>query len=219
MILGLAGKALSGKDTIADYVLNAHGWDRKVGFATNLKVACMEIFSLTEEQVFSQQGKSSKFTSPVVIEHKTLLEIIGWMRKTHDVALQNKSYKHLYGRKMNSPRDVLQFVGTEVMRYYAPDYHKEVVFRGVCPNEKVIISDVRFPNEALSVLENNGILVKVTRRDSLRTPQGFSLDTGHDSETALNEWGNWSYIIKNDGSFIDLYEDIDKMILDIGDVK
>jgi hypothetical protein len=49
-LIGISGKARSGKDTLADYMVNAYGW-HKVSLARPLKDFCKEYFGLTEDQV------------------------------------------------------------------------------------------------------------------------------------------------------------------------
>lgn len=213
MILGLSGKALSGKDTTADYLIEGFGWTKKVGFATNLKKACQDIFNLSESQVLTQEGKNALLEEPVVFSEKHLYCIIEWMRSTHDVAAAGKEYNHILGHTMYRPRDILQYVGTEVMRYYAPDYHAEVIFRSVKESEKIIITDVRFPNEADFILSSGGILVRVERPENLRASCGAVIDSSHPSEVSLDDWSQWSYVIYNNSRHLgDLYKSIDNMV-------
>lgn len=54
MIIGLGYKAKSGKDTLADYLCNAHGF-RKGSFAESLKRAAHEIFGFTDAQLYGDQ--------------------------------------------------------------------------------------------------------------------------------------------------------------------
>jgi dephospho-CoA kinase len=51
MIIGLGYKARAGKDTIADYLVENHGF-KKIAFADALKRGCMEIFGLDYEQCY-----------------------------------------------------------------------------------------------------------------------------------------------------------------------
>jgi hypothetical protein len=216
MIIGLSGKAFSGKDSVADYILDNYYWDRKIGFADNLKEACVEIFDLKWDQVLTQQGKSTNLPKPVIINHNILLKLIRWMRKTHNVALQYRPHLHLYNKELRKPRDILQFVGTEVMRHYASDYHCEVVFRTISPSEKIIITDVRFPNEAKGVLSNGGHLVRVERPKELKLLCDVNLNSNHTSETALDSWTSWSYVIKNNENVLSsLHKKVDEMLKEL----
>lgn len=51
MIIGLGYKARSGKDTVADYLVEHHGYMRRA-FADSLKEACRAIFQLSDEQLY-----------------------------------------------------------------------------------------------------------------------------------------------------------------------
>ncbi|MCK5020531.1 MAG: hypothetical protein KAS32_26165 [Candidatus Peribacteraceae bacterium] len=213
MILGLSGKALSGKDSVADYLLDNYYFDRKLGFASNLKTACVEVFGLTYDQVLTQQGKSTDLKKPIKITKSILSDLVSWMRKTHNVALESKDYSLLLGVELHKPRDILQFVGTEVMRYYVNDYHYEVVFCSIRENENIIITDVRFPNEALGVLKYKGNLIRIDRPKELRAVHGAILNSNHPSETALDNWDTWSYNLKNNGKTLDvLYSQVNEML-------
>lgn len=213
MILGLSGKALAGKDTVADYLLEKHNWTRKIGFATNLKVACMEVFNLTNYQVHTQEGKSSKFKTPVIFDKWILRDLITWMRKTHDVALEDVDYDCILGVKLDSPRHILQFVGTEVMRYYAHNYHMEVVLWTIQQDERVVITDARFPNEIEGILSSDGYPVRINRPEHLRAKHGAALNSNHPSEIALDDWSNWAYTINNDGEDLALlHKEVDSML-------
>lgn len=56
-----------------------------------------------------------------------------------------------------------------------------------------IISDLRFPNEALAVRERGGVLVRINRK----IEDDCGRDNQHSSETALDEWGDWDFVIDN----------------------
>lgn len=60
MIIGISGKAGSGKDTLADILVRKHGFV-KVALADPMKRFCMELFGFTEEQLW---GKSEKRNEP-----------------------------------------------------------------------------------------------------------------------------------------------------------
>jgi len=216
MIIGLSGKALVGKDTVADYLLDRYGWNRKVSFAHNLKTSCSILFGLTWEQVSTQDGKKTPLDKPVVVTEHEIRSVIEWMRKTHTVNLNDKDYSHLLGVELETPRDILQFVGTDIMRYYVDDYHCEVVFKKLDTQDKVVITDVRFPNEAVKVLESGGYLIRIERPLILREIYGAVPNTAHYSEIALDDWDNWSYRLKNDGEHLsNLYSIVDEMVVSL----
>lgn len=68
-----------------------------------------------------------------------------------------------------------------------------------------LVTDTRFPNEADSILNKNGILIRVNRGDG---------NTGnHPSETALDNYDKFTYVINNNGSFEDLIEEVRKILI------
>lgn len=60
MIVGLAGLAGSGKDTVADFLVKNHGFT-KVAFADPLKRICRDVYDFSKEQLW---GPSSKRNAP-----------------------------------------------------------------------------------------------------------------------------------------------------------
>lgn len=108
-------------------------------------------------------------------------------------------------------RDLLQKLGTDALRNNLhtnvwinalfADYtctHTDQVPNGIdC--DKWLITDCRFPNEALAIKERNGIVIRVTRPGE---------EVGeHASETALDNW-LFDIVITNDGSIEDLIQKV-----------
>jgi len=122
-------------------------------------------------------------------------------------------------------RQWLQLIGTDCMRNIIhpdiwvkslfADYKYEEKPTGITFNDdehkvkvypKWVISDVRFPNEADAIKDRDGIVIRINR------PQkGKNVDE-HFSETALDDYDNFDYIIKNDGTIEDLIEKIREIL-------
>lgn len=107
-----------------------------------------------------------------------------------------------------TPRHVLQYVGTELFRSWIPDIWVRAAMRRIMNArelggwQRVVITDVRFPNEANVILEQGGLVWKVHR-------PGLPADDLHASETALDDYRRWSHVIVNDGTVDDLYRAVD----------
>lgn len=140
--VGFTGKMLSGKDTCANYLINAIiKWKgsnyivNKFAFADSLKDICMNYLGLSRHECYDQEGK--------------------------------KEYNEFWGM---TNREILQRVGTEAMRNgFHPDVWAKItelkIKESVNNGEFFIITDVRFPNEAETIKRNGGIVVEVTRPD------------------------------------------------------
>lgn len=70
-----------------------------------------------------------------------------------------------------------------------------------------IITDVRFPNEVEAITKRNGINIRIEREDI--TGQGKL--NPHTSETALDDYPAWDYVIHNFG-------DINDLVLQVRDI-
>jgi len=122
-----------------------------------------------------------------------------------------------------TPRKLLQLLGTEAGRQiihpniwvnalfadYNPlgfDYKgsagKNIKGSWVYP--KWIITDVRFPNEVEGIKDRGGIVIRINRDNGTR-----AIDVNpHLSETALDDYDGFDYVVENDGSIEDLVDKI-----------
>lgn len=73
-----------------------------------------------------------------------------------------------------------------------------------------IITDVRFPNEAQAIKDRNGLLIKINRHSDF---ENAISDTIHPSETQLDDYKDWDYVIENDGTIEDLIDKIKSLNL------
>jgi hypothetical protein len=93
---------------------------------------------------------------------------------------------------------------------------------------KWVIPDTRFPNEAKAIRDRNGILIRINRTkiftkefedgskvSVVETPPEFTKVTQHPSETALDGWTDWDYVINNNGNLEDLFKKVTKIYNEI----
>ena len=201
MIIGLSGQAGSGKDTVADFLVEHYGFV-KVALADPIKRAAMEWWGFTEEQLW---GPSSERNKP---DMRYLVEPSNPFGAPVDVYL--------------TPRHALQKIGTEVGRAIDPDvwvrltmriarrllakegdreYERTVgmyITRGSTgPYRGVVISDCRFRNE-FKVIKENGYLVRIKRPQA-----GLEGEKAqHASEAEQREVPDdyFDYVMHNEGS-------------------
>lgn len=113
----------------------------------------------------------------------------------------------------DTPRNILQRVGTECLRrgYDTEVWVKSLghlITRDLSSNW--VISDVRFPNEALAVKGWGGVVVLVDRPNApeIKTNQ-------HASETSMESWGSWDYLLRNHGDLPELCAKVELMMKDL----
>lgn len=112
----------------------------------------------------------------------------GWDRSRLD-ELEYKEEQDPNLPKGWTRRRVLQFVGTECMRFIDPDIWVKKVLRQMdevwkddeSAKTPIVISDIRFPNEVKLIHANEGAVVRVERID----PNFENATPAHASESAL----------------------------------
>jgi hypothetical protein len=116
---------------------------------------------------------------------------------------------------------MLQRLGTDAVRENLhPDAWVLALFSTIGADDRVIISDVRFPNEVQAIRDRGGIIVRVTRpggateKDALRHD---GRDTAHASETACDElWSTVPHVsILNTGTLEQLDDLIANVLSDV----
>lgn len=147
-LIAICGSKRSGKDTIANYLVEKHGY-QNIKIAENLKTIVKELFNFTNDQVGESDDKD-------VID------------KTWNI----------------TPRQALQFLGTEVMQYKIQELLPHIgrkfwinsLIKSLDPNKKYVVSDMRFVHEYEELAKLNVYVIKVFR------PAIVQEDT-HSSET------------------------------------
>lgn len=194
-LLGVSGRKRSGKDTLAARLISHHGFTR-VSFAEPMRKmlkAQDPIVDWVEDEVR---------TDPV-----HLTEVLG----------PDDDWET--AKELPEVRRLLQALGTEGGRaILGENVWVDAAFRVVdeIPGP-VVITDVRFPNEARAVQSweryygdrwdqdrTSGLLVRVTR-------PGLPEDDLHVSETALDDW-SFPLHVPNTGTIADLHDVADAIV-------
>jgi len=204
MIIGICGLIGSGKDTIADYLVNFYEF-RRESFANTLKDAVAAVFGWDRTMLEGRTKEAREWRE----------EIDPWWAERLDMPTL-------------TPRWVLQYWGTEVCR---KGFHDDIWIASLenklrNSRDDVVISDCRFPNEIESIRKASGVIVWVKRGElptwydlAVSANQGHNLAQQelkrlriHASETS---WigTDFDHTIENDGGIADLYDQIEKLLL------
>ena len=202
MIIGICGFIGSGKDTIADYLVNVQHF-RRMSFAATLKDAVSSVFGWDREML---EGRT---------QHSR-----DWREQ------RDQWWSQRLGREI-TPRLILQLWGTEVCRQ---GFHDEIWVASLenrlrnC-EDNVVITDCRFPNEIQAINRAGGRVIRVRRGPE---PQWYELAAAanqgsfaareelaqyqvHASETA---WVGTEFaaVIDNNGSFDRTFEQVQRVL-------
>ncbi len=166
-LIGISGKKRSGKDSICNILVDKFGY-KKIAFADNLRNLCCYMFCLHMCNFTDDDKKEKCFNVPIIITDARLKILGQWLSDNHSHLIStsvNFSVLHDFiGTKLESPRHILQIIGTEIIRNkISASYHADVVFDTILhnPENNYCISDVRFPNERHAVRNHDGTLLLV----------------------------------------------------------
>ncbi len=211
MIIGVCGFIGSGKDTVADYLVNFHGF-RRESFANTLKDAVSQVFGWDRTML---EGRTAQARE--------------WREQVDPWWAERLNMPNL------TPRLMLQLWGTEVCRR---GFHDDIWIASLenklrNSKDNVVISDCRFPNEIASIRKAGGKIVWVKRGE---LPEWYDWAVSANA----GEWGNmtWSTSkarleqagihasetawvgtkfdaeLDNNGSIVDLYQHVKNLVSD-----
>lgn len=165
--IALCGAAGAGKDTVAD-ILPA----RKLAFADALYREVAEAWGVEQHVLRCRETKELEAPNLSVAHCK-------------DMEFRTNCWRDFHNRP-RSPRQILQWWG-DYRRAQDPDYFvnltRDAVGLLLADGHAVVITDVRFPNEAALVRQLGGQLWQIRR-------PGYEAGcTGHASDTDGSEFG------------------------------
>lgn len=206
IIVGISGKIGSGKNYLANLLieeLNSRGYKTgEASFATPLKQELSNIIELIQELRNNNQNSetiikaiTSLYRMPIHHSEK----IYSFLEED----INNNSDINGYSRT-EGVRRALQYLGTDVRRnvdnnYWVKRFHENLTVDGF-----VFVTDVRFPNEADSIIEHGGKVLRleppvevVAERTAQRDGMSYSSEAHqHISELALDDYSHFSKIIR-----------------------
>jgi len=208
VIIGICGFIGSGKDTIADYLVNNHGF-RRESFANSLKDAVASVFGWDR----------------VLLEGRTK-EAREWREQP------DRWWSERLGKEI-TPRWVLQYWGTEVCRrgFHDDIWIASLEHRLLKSNDDVVISDCRFPNEINAIKNAGGQVIRVTRGDEpiwleaakhyMSGPQTIGWALGkdmlerHKIHASEYSWVNTNFdaVLDNNSTLDNLFGQVEEMLV------
>lgn len=143
-IIGISGFIGCGKSTVGNILYNEYGY-KIASFAAKVKDAVSIIYGWD----------------------RALLE--GDTKESREFRDKPDAYWSAIMEKPTTPRRVLQEFGTDIMR---KNVHNDIWIHALVkelsenPDDKYVITDVRFPNEFKALKKMNGFMMTVSRGDN-----------------------------------------------------
>lgn len=175
MLIGLAGYKRSGKDTVASILVKEYGF-RRIAFADVLKQVAEDI-------------------DPIILERGEDLVELSYFLEWNDHDWEDV-------KSLPSVRRFLQNLGVAVRNVDPQFWVRNSGIMDVTPEENVVVSDVRFPNEVAAILGAGGKVYRVDRG-------AVNVDK-HITETALDNLD--LPVIDNTGTLGDLVDVVKELV-------
>lgn len=263
MLIGLSGKAQSGKDTVAKIIQwlsrskdfefltfdqytntpnipNVSSWQTK-RFADKLKDIVCLLIGCTREQLedptFKEQELGEEWEQ-YYLRHKGGQGLITNLMTKTEAEQKSLFAEYELHKIVVTPRILLQSIGTDLFRkqlnenvwinatmkdykathaidkcpFMREDYHA----KDCLPHW--IIPDVRFPNEVKAIKDKGGIVIRINRYTGnvlIDNDTHTITDWQHPSETALDDYKNFDYLINNDGTLEQLISNVKNIFNEI----
>lgn len=180
MIIGIAGKAQAGKDTLTSIMIELFNdlyneEFHQIAFADSLKHICQRYFGLTDEQLWGSDK-----------------EVMTSYPKPGKTASSSNPSDYW------TPREIMQEVGS-FFRSIDSDFWINSMIVGSSIYKNVIVSDVRHLNEVQCIKDEGGQVIKINRPEL-----ALIHNMAHESETALDSFEDFDIIVENNGTLDDL---------------
>ena len=186
-LIVISGHAQSGKNTLGD-IMKAKFKENyfTMAYANDLKRKLQKDFDLSWEQL---HGELKEVPDTRYVKNVVDGKVTHW-----------------------TPREIMQFMGTDVYRAIDDDFWIKQLFKYIDRNylENVIITDGRFPSEIAAVTSRGGIHIRVERVHDKKV-HGKT----HVSETALDDSDTADFVVNNNGTKEDLAIVAEKIIKEI----
>jgi hypothetical protein len=182
MIIAFAGRMRSGKTELAK-ICEEHGY-QKLYFALPLKQLCADLLDTSIDELNKAKAENVEIGLTIIEGHCTIL--------SEETGIPLNEVKRIcLGKKINTVREMLQFIGTDLIRNYNVDWHVNKIKEMIDITKNYVIDDVRFPNEKKLIDDLGGHCWFITRT---------TLDniSNHISETSITINDCWNRIIIND---------------------
>lgn len=177
-VIGVTGVAQSGKSTLGELVAERCGFQHH-NFADLMRDFLYAVNPIIEEPVICIDYKTEEVETSIV-RVRDVVDHIGW---------DKAKVEYL------EVRQLMQRLGTEAGRNLLGENFWVDQFFATHLVNNLIITDVRFPNEAEAIKARGGIIVRIER-------DGYEPVNGHISETAYTDQ---DFTVNNNGTPDDLY--------------
>lgn len=209
-IIAFAGAKESGKSTSAELFKSLVTQPTKeVAFAGHLKTTCSIVFGLEIKYFLDTKLKEKELDSYIHLTGELVKQVFSQFEVT-EYDYDKHIRKHI-GQVFDTPRKLLQYIGTEVLHPIDPLIHVNYALKNLDSNAITLITDLRFPQEFDALyLRDDFVPVHV---HNLKAELAAEADA-HASEKGWQKFKDRCYTLDNNGTFGELTENLKTLIKD-----
>lgn len=187
MIIGLNGLKGAGKDTVGEFLVNNHGFER-ASFADKLKKSAAALWGF--DPALWDKWKNDPH-----------MRVMVYKAQSNNIWEVESGVEHGYYANTITVRQFLQNYGTEAHReIFGDDFWVDEAFKDIDPTKNYVFTDARFPNELQKIRDMSGFNVEILR--------WAGSNDSHVSEAAPPR-ELIDYVIYNGSTFDFLYREIE----------
>ena len=190
MIIGISGKAQSGKDTVCKMIVYTIWY---YNYSQRLQTFSLEHYNNTYEKF----GEVIDFTCWYKTSFANKLkQCLSNILNVSISKFEDNEFKKSEVEWLGiTVRELLQKFGTAIRNEVSDDFWVKACLNNLEKDDDYLITDVRFKSEAKGIKDLEGIIVRVNR-------EGAGAGN-HISEIDLDDY-SFDYVINNDGNMEDL---------------
>lgn len=200
IVILISGKIKSGKNQLADFMKEYfEKQNLKVSsdyFAKAVKDGCKEDFKKLADELNNyvidlKDEIASKFKINYMDLHNEYSD--SYINKIDELKISDENW---YENKTFITRTILQLYGTEIFRNRVDSDYWVKQVKDKCEksdSDIILVTDTRFPNEITEMYSDNYDLITIRLLRDINKDKSKN----HYSETALDDWNEWTYIIDN----------------------
>lgn len=150
-LIAFCGVKQSGKSTACEVLLKLKSEYKPITLAGKIKEASSKVFNIPLQDFENGIEKEKTLLFPIILSSDNLTDFLNEYKKEFNLLNIEYNYDdHIrvhIGKPIYTKRNLLQYLGTEVLRQLDPQIHCKVVDINMKNNNSYILTDMRFPNE------------------------------------------------------------------------
>lgn len=201
MIIGLTGLKGSGKDTVGAYLVKEHSFERR-SFADSLKRSFAALFDIPMWEIENWKNDDNVY---ITVGNKNTVDVDRSTLGEASLMIPHDMWSPI---REHTFREALQRYGTESHRdIFGENFwvDQTLPVEGFYSGRSIVVTDVRFHNEAQRIKDIGGHVIKILRPD---TTVQSDLHVSEVEQFNIHQ----DYKITNDNTIENLYEQVEEVI-------